>query len=267
MNLSPGWSLVAATRWRNSFNNTTIVHRGTPIFHEFTPRGSRARSDRAFTFDPPRYRVRHSRDSSRRPSGRRDSTRNREARFSRDQLGSHLVNRETRFILITRRDSKETRETTTDDPLAETTTLAVSANAWPASARNRLTRVRTAPRLLPSGAERDSGYHPKVIPPGPPCATAWACQPAYLPISLRFLSFPLYPQPRYRTTTWSVYLANAELARAFPESTDDPLFEFYRGTNYLGGKENYYTFSFSNTLIVSYNDNENLNIRGLITSV
>lgn len=54
MNLSPGWSLVAATRWRNSFNNTTIVHRGTPIFHEFTPRGSRAQSDRAFTFDPPR---------------------------------------------------------------------------------------------------------------------------------------------------------------------------------------------------------------------
>lgn len=57
--------------------------------------------------------------------------------------------------------------------------------------------------VLPRGAERDSGYHSKVIPPGPPCAAAGlsACLPAYLPTSgvLHSCPSPHSPSPRYRT--------------------------------------------------------------------
>lgn len=50
------------------------------------------------------------------------------------------------------------------------------------NARNRLPRTNGS-SVLPRGAERDSGYHSKVISPGPPCAAASLSACLYLPTS------------------------------------------------------------------------------------
>lgn len=84
-----------------------------------------------------------------------------------------------------------------------------------------------APSVLPSGAERDSEYHSKVMPPGPPCATVASFDSTCACLSPRFSIPPtLDTWPRYRTRSEqpeAVYLANAELARIPPRSADDPL--------------------------------------------
>lgn len=171
-----GW-----TRWHVArFNNTTIVHRNTNFFSQiYTPWLTRAAIERVHLRPVaetplPRYRVRHPR-----PHRLANGWFQREI-ATRSRLICTWCTWSTTRREICARFSPRRRDTSRN-----TTTGRHVERAEPLT--------NGSPPLLACGAERDSGYHPKVIPPpGPPCATAWACQPAYLPISASVLS-PLPP--------------------------------------------------------------------------
>lgn len=108
--------------------------------------------------------------------------------------------------------------------LADCDTLAIKRRARAERSAKPLDEPRTnGSSVLPSGAERDSEHHSKVIP-GPPCATAGlsACLPACLspksstsPVPTSVLAAIPY------AVTWNVYLANVGFARTCTELTDE----------------------------------------------